>query len=69
MDDEATRLKRKTAAFRALHDGPGAFIIPNPWDVGTARILASLGFRALATTSAGMAFSLGVREGRVSRQD
>src|SRR4029453_12691899 len=41
----------------------------NPWDIGSARILASMGFRALATTSAGMAFSLGVEEGRVSRED
>ncbi|RBP14307.1 2-methylisocitrate lyase-like PEP mutase family enzyme [Roseiarcus fermentans] len=56
----------KGAAFRKLHDSPGAFIIPNPWDVGTARILAALGFPALATTSAGMAFSLGVADGRVS---
>jgi 2-methylisocitrate lyase-like PEP mutase family enzyme len=38
----------KAAAFRALHERPGAFIIPNPWDVGTARLLASLGFEALA---------------------
>ena len=56
----------ETPTFRALHDGPGAFVIPNPWDVGTARILASMGFKALATTSAGMAFSLGVREGQAS---
>ena len=52
--------------FRALHEGPGAFIIPNPWDVGTARILAAQGFKALATTSAGMAFALGIREGRAT---
>jgi 2-methylisocitrate lyase-like PEP mutase family enzyme len=38
----------KAAAFRALHERPGAFIIPNPWDVGTGRLLASLGFEALA---------------------
>jgi 2-methylisocitrate lyase-like PEP mutase family enzyme len=49
--------------FRALHDGPGAFVIPNPWDAGTARILAALGYDALATTSAGFAFSLGRRDG------
>lgn len=54
--------------FRRLHEGAGAFIIPNPWDVGTARILAAVGFQALATTSAGMAFSLGVKEGEVSRE-
>jgi 2-methylisocitrate lyase-like PEP mutase family enzyme len=53
--------------FRDLHTS-GAFIIPNPWDVGTARILAAMGFKALATTSAGMAFSLGLPEGHVSRQ-
>ncbi|KAA8998849.1 isocitrate lyase/phosphoenolpyruvate mutase family protein [Affinibrenneria salicis] len=54
--------------FRQLHEGQGAFIIPNPWDVGTARILAAMGFQALATTSAGMSFSMGVREGQVDRQ-
>ena len=59
----------KDATFRALHQEPGGFIIPNPWDIGTARILARMGFRALATTSAGMAFSLGVPEGRVARED
>jgi len=49
----------KGEVFRALH-GPGkAFIIPNPWDIGTARLLAGLGFKALATTSAGYAFSIG----------
>src|ERR1700675_3875711 len=53
----------KVAAFRALHARPGAFVIPNPWDAGTARILASLGFEALATTSAGLAFTLGRRDG------
>ncbi len=57
----------KGAVLRALHDEPGAFLIPNPWDIGTARILAAMGFRALATTSAGMAFSLGTAEGQVSR--
>jgi 2-methylisocitrate lyase-like PEP mutase family enzyme len=54
--------------FRKLHEESGAFIIPNPWDVGTARILAAMGFQALATTSAGMAFSLGVAEGTVSME-
>ena len=55
--------------FRSLHQGEGAFIMPNPWDVGTARILASQGFKALATTSAGMAFALGKPEGQTSRDD
>src|SRR5258708_32853157 len=45
----------KAAAFRALHERPGTFIIPNPWDAGTARLLAGLGFEALATTSLGLA--------------
>jgi 2-methylisocitrate lyase-like PEP mutase family enzyme len=52
----------KYQAFRALHERPGAFVIPNPWNAGTARILASLGFEALATTSAGLAFSVGLRD-------
>ncbi|MFI4986612.1 MAG: isocitrate lyase/phosphoenolpyruvate mutase family protein, partial [Alphaproteobacteria bacterium] len=59
----------KARSFRALHEGPGAFIIPNPWDVGTARILAALGFKALATTSAGFAFSIGRRDGAVTRDE
>ena len=54
---------QKVAAFRALHDRPGAFIIPNPWDAGTARLLASLGFEALATTSLGLANTLGRADG------
>ena len=49
----------KAAAFRALHARPGAFVMPNPWDAGTARLLASLGFEALATTSLGLANMLG----------
>lgn len=56
-------------AFRALHEREGAFVIPNPWDVGTARILAALGFEALATTSAGLAFSLGKPDGGVTREE
>lgn len=57
----------KGIAFRALHERDGAFIIPNPWDVGTARLLARLGFEALATTSAGYAFSVGRRDNTVGR--
>lgn len=52
----------KFALFKQLHERPGAFVIPNPWDAGTARILTSLGFEALATTSAGFAFSIGRRD-------
>lgn len=62
------RATDRRSRFRRLHEVPGAFIIPNPWDVGTARILAALGFEALATTSAGMAFSLGLVEGAASRE-
>ena len=61
MDDKGT-------VFRRLHEGQEAFIIPNPWDAGSARILAGLGFKALATTSAGMAFSMGLTEGQASRE-
>jgi 2-methylisocitrate lyase-like PEP mutase family enzyme len=61
----------KAEAFRALHERPGAFIVPNPWDAGTARLLASLGFEALATTSLGLANSLGRLDGTnsVSRRE
>lgn len=58
-------------AFAALHRAPGLFVLPNPWDAGSAKMLAHLGFPALATTSAGLAFALGRRdaEGRVSREE
>uniref|UniRef100_A0A8W7PVH6 2-methylisocitrate lyase n=1 Tax=Anopheles coluzzii TaxID=1518534 RepID=A0A8W7PVH6_ANOCL len=61
----------KAIRFQALHQRDKAFVIPNPWDAGTARILASLGFEALATTSAGLAFSLGRRdaEGALTRAE
>lgn len=59
----------KAKAFRALHERSGAFIIPNPWDPGTARILAALGFEALATTSRGVANMLGRAVGNVSRAE
>ena len=59
MDD--LRLK-KFERFKALHFGEEAFVIPNPWDAGTARILTTLGFSALATTSAGYAFTVGRRD-------
>src|SRR5579864_3129408 len=53
--------------FRALHQRDGAFIIPNPWDAGTARLLAHLGFEALATTSMGYAFSAGQLDNTIDR--
>jgi 2-methylisocitrate lyase-like PEP mutase family enzyme len=67
----ATRSVELAARFVELHDRPGAFVIPNPWDVGTARVLHGLGFEALATTSAGLAFSLGRPdgEGAVTREE
>jgi 2-methylisocitrate lyase-like PEP mutase family enzyme len=60
---------QQAQAFRALHERDGAFIIPNPWDIGTARLLARLGFEALATTSAGYAFSVGQRDTTVGRTE
>lgn len=59
----------KGRVFRALHERNGAFIIPNPWDVGTARLLAHLGFEALATTSMGYAFSLGRKDNSLDRKE
>ena len=62
-----SQMKAKADAFYALHHGPKAFIIPNPWDAGSARLLAHLGFKALATTSMGYAFSIGQRDGTLTR--
>jgi 2-methylisocitrate lyase-like PEP mutase family enzyme len=59
----------KALAFRALHERPGAFIIPNPWDAGTAKLLAALGFEALATTSLGLANMLGRADSAVTRDE
>ena len=59
--------EEKAAAFHALHRGQGAFVIPNPWDVGSARILAGLGFRALATSSAASAATSGRRDRGLTR--
>jgi Phosphoenolpyruvate phosphomutase len=60
--------EEKYEAFKALHERPGVFLIPNPWNVGSAKILTALGFDALATTSAGFAFNAGFRDslGRVT---
>jgi 2-methylisocitrate lyase-like PEP mutase family enzyme len=60
-----SRQQGKGSAFRAMHAGE-PFVIPNPWDVGSARILEALGFTALATTSSGFAFTLGLLDGRVT---
>jgi len=59
------RQEKKALEFRALHAGT-AFVIPNPWDVGSARVLAALGFKALATTSSGFAFTLGRPDGQAT---
>src|SRR5512133_3523432 len=59
----------KGRKFRALHERDHAFIIPNPWDIGTAKLLAHLGFEALATTSAGYAFSTGRPDGTLDREE
>jgi len=59
----------KATAFRSLHEREGAFIIPNPWNPGTAKLLAHLGFEALATTSMGYAFSVGKRDGKIERDE
>jgi 2-methylisocitrate lyase-like PEP mutase family enzyme len=65
----AATQSQKAEKLRALHARPGAFVIPNPWDIGSARILAGLGFEALATTSSGFAFSMGRRDGAMSREE
>ncbi len=59
---------RRAAAFQALHQQPGLFIMPNPWDVGSARLLASLGFAALGSTSAGCAAALGLADYALTRE-
>jgi 2-methylisocitrate lyase-like PEP mutase family enzyme len=61
----STNQDRKAADFRALHEGE-PFVIPNPWDAGSARVLEALGFKALATTSSGFAFTLGRMDGNVA---
>ncbi|HZT31428.1 MAG TPA: isocitrate lyase/phosphoenolpyruvate mutase family protein [Bryobacteraceae bacterium] len=61
--------KEKADRFRALHEGPGTFVIPNPWDIPSARILAGLGFQALATSSAASAATFGRRDGGLTRDD
>src|SRR6185295_6322817 len=59
----------KAESFRALHQRPGIFVIPNPWDAGSAKLLAALGFEALATTSLGYAASIGRNDGTLSREE
>src|ERR1700677_2945813 len=66
MQQSRTSTVEKRRAFRKLHE-TGCFVIPNPWDVGSARFLQSLGFKALATTSSGFAWSQGRPDGGISR--
>jgi 2-methylisocitrate lyase-like PEP mutase family enzyme len=61
--------KEKCEAFARLHREPGAFLIPNPWDVGSARLLEGIGFKAIATTSAGFAYTLAKTDGEVSVEE
>lgn len=64
-----TSTQDKAAAFRALHARDGAFVIPNPWDIGSARILQAMGYEALATTSVGFANAIGKLDYQVSRDE
>jgi 2-methylisocitrate lyase-like PEP mutase family enzyme len=70
-DTSGTRLAQadKAARFLALHGGPAPLLMPNPWDAGSAKLLASLGFEALATTSSGFAATLGWLDGSVDREE
>ena len=61
--------QEKATRFRTLHDGPGVFVIPNPWDIGSARVLAGLGFQALATSSAASACAVGKRDGGLTCEE
>src|SRR4051794_27463022 len=61
--------KQRAERFSALHGGEGAFVIPNVWDAGSARLLAALGFEALATTSVGFANSMGRLDGQMTRDE
>ena len=67
LDGQSSQVE-KGKTFRALHERHGAFIVPNPWDVGSARLLAHFGFEALATTSMGYAFSCGRLDNRMGRE-
>ncbi|HEY8726157.1 MAG TPA: isocitrate lyase/phosphoenolpyruvate mutase family protein [Gaiellaceae bacterium] len=65
----STSAAERRARFRALHERPRLFVMPNPWDIGSARLLAAAGFEALATTSAGFAWSVGKLDQTVSRDE
>src|SRR5262245_10372119 len=63
-----TTQQDKAIRFRSLHDGPGTFVIPNPWDIGSSKMLAGLGFQALATSSAAAACAIGRKDGGLTRE-
>ncbi len=67
-DGDVTQTERANR-FRSLHDGPGIFVIPNPWDAASAKLLAGLGFPALATSSAASAVAIGKRDGGLTREE
>ena len=69
MGQPLTTIAERRARFRALHDADKLFVMPNPWDAGSARLLASCGFEALATTSAGFAWALGKHDQTVTRDE
>src|ERR1700749_3456289 len=68
MSNPSSGQDEKGGAFRALHERKQTFLIPNPWDIGSARLLVRVGFEALATSSAGFAYSLGKRDYGVTRE-
>ncbi|MEV2214663.1 isocitrate lyase/phosphoenolpyruvate mutase family protein [Streptomyces sp. NPDC050997] len=67
MSQSATDQYRRAVTFHSLHEGPDPFVVPNPWDAGTARVLTGLGFSALATTGAGLAHGCGLPDGSLTR--
>src|SRR5204863_8379077 len=69
MEQPMTNRSDKAIRFRALHQGPGAFLIANAWDGGSARVLAGLGFQALGTSSGAQAGTLGRRDDKVSQDE
>ncbi|MEU0069496.1 isocitrate lyase/phosphoenolpyruvate mutase family protein [Streptomyces sp. NPDC006332] len=68
MSQSATDQYRRAVTFHKLHEGPDPFVVPNPWDAGTARVLTGLGFSALATTGAGLAHVRGLPDGSLTRE-
>ncbi len=69
VSERETTTTNKFSDFVRLHENRELFVMPNPWDAGSTRIFSQLGFKALATTSGGMAYSLGKRDGHVTREE